>query len=631
MTVSPQSRPEPSPGPLAAALGALLLGVPGVGPLADARAEAPQVEAAAEAPGEAPAVQPEAGPDAPSPPAPPLFTDEAAAAGLDFTHFNGMSGELYIVEVTGAGAGLFDYDGDGDLDAYLVQGTMLGPGKDLDDAVLRPRHPAPLSDRLYRNDTEVRPDGSREIRFTDVTEESGVAELATGYGMGVAAGDYDNDGHVDLYLANFGSNRLLRNRGDGTFADATAEAGADDARWSIAAAFLDYDRDGWLDLYVVNYIDFQYARHRKCTTASGAPDYCSPLAFRPVADRLLRNLGPGEDGTVTFEDVSARVGIAEHEGNGLGVVTGDFDGDGWLDLYVANDQMANFLFMNREAPDRPAERVFREDAVLAGCAVNREGQPEASMGVDAADVDGDGDEDLFMTHLAGETNTFFENEGDGLFLDRTAATALGPASVDRTAFGAGFLDWDNDGLQDVMVVNGAVTVIEEQARRGEAYPLAQPNQLFRNRGGLQYEEVTDEAGEVFRHQEVSRGLAFGDVDGDGDTDALLANNSGPARLLVNRVGQERSWIGLRLVDGERDALGAWVEVHRKGAPAVGRRVRTDGSYASARDPRVRVGLGDGGAVTKVVVRWVDGAAEEWTDVPVGRYTTLKRGTGEAVE
>ncbi|MFW6175792.1 MAG: CRTAC1 family protein [Acidobacteriota bacterium] len=624
MTVFPKSSPARFPGSFPTALGALLLGA---GALAGTQTGAPP-------PGGSPAEGPDgtaASPaEAPAPPAPAPFTDEAAASGLDFTHFNGMSGELYIVEVTGAGAALFDYDGDGDLDAYLVQGTMLGPDKELDDAVFPPEHPEPLSDRLYRNDTEVRPDGSRKIRFTDVTEESGVAELATGYGMGVAAGDYDNDGHVDLYLANFGSNQLLRNRGDGTFADATGAAGADDGRWSVAAAFLDYDRDGWLDLYVVNYIDFQYARHRKCTTSSGAPDYCSPLAYRPVADRLLRNLGPGEDGTVTFEDVSARVGIAEHEGNGLGVVTGDFDGDGWLDLYVANDQMANFLFMNREAPDRPAERAFREDAVLAGCAVNREGQPEASMGVDAADVDGDGDEDLFMTHLAGETNTFFRNEGDGLFLDRTAATALGPPGVERTAFGAGFLDWDNDGRLDVMVVNGAVTVIEEQARRGEAYPLAQPNQLFRNRGGLQYEDVTGEAGEVFRHLEVSRGLAFGDVDGDGDTDALLANNSGPARLLVNRVGQDRSWIGLRIVDGERDALGAWVEIHREGAPPVGRRVRTDGSYASARDPRVLVGLGDEASVEKVVVRWVDGTAEEWTAVPAGRYTTLERGTGEAV-
>lgn len=562
----------------------------------------------------------------------PLFTDEAEAAGLEFTHFNGMSGELYIVEVTGSGAALFDYDGDGDLDAYLAQGAMLGPGKALDDAAFEPRHPAPLSDRLYRNDTEVRPDGSREIRFTDVTERSGVAELATGYGMGVATADYDNDGHVDVYLANFGSNQLLRNRGDGTFADVTAAAGTGDGRWSVAAVFFDYDRDGWLDLYVVNYIDFEYARHRKCTTASGAPDYCSPLAFRPVADRLLRNLGPGEDGTVTFRDVSAQVGIGEARGNGLGAVTGDFDGDGWPDLYVANDQMANSLWTNREAPDPPGGRAFRDDAVLAGCAVNREGQPEASMGVDAADVDGDGDEDLFMTHLASETNTFFRNEGEGLFQDRTAATALGPPSVERTGFGTGFLDWDNDGLLDVMAANGAVTVIEEQARRGEPYPLAQPNQLFRNRGDLRFEDVTEEAGEAFRHLEVSRGLAFGDVDGDGDTDALVANNSGPARLLVNRVGQDRSWIGLRVVDGRRDALGAWVEVHREGAQPVGRRVRTDGSYASARDPRVLVGLGDGPveSVEKVIVRWVDGTAEEWSEVPAGRYTTLKRGTGEAV-
>ncbi|HUF79055.1 MAG TPA: VCBS repeat-containing protein, partial [Thermoanaerobaculia bacterium] len=516
-----------------------------------------------------------------SPPGGPLFTDEAQASGLDFVHFNGMSGELYLPEITGSGGALFDYDGDGDLDVYLVQGRMLGPGKQPGGAVFPPEHPLPLSDRLYRNDLTMGPDGSRTLRFTDVTEESGLAAIATGYGMGVATGDYDNDGRVDLYVANYGSNQLLRNQGPGpdgatTFRDVTAEAGADDARWTVAATFFDYDGDGWLDLYVLNYVDFEYARHRKCNTVSGAPDYCSPLAYNPVEDRLLRNLGPGPDGVVRFEDVTGRAGIAGKQGNGLGVVAADLDGDGWPDLFVANDQMANFLWINQEGPEG---RRFREDAVLAGVAVNREGEPEASMGVVAADFDGDGDEDLFLAHLTGETNTFYRNDGGGLFLDETARSGLGQPSMSSTGFGVGVLDYDGDGRLDLFVASGAVQVIEAQARAEEPYPLRQRNQLFRNLGGGRFTEVVVEAGPALELSEVSRGVAVGDVDNDGDPDLLVVNNSGPVRLLLNRVGQDRPWVGLRLVgrDGKRDMLGARVGLFRKGAPPLWRRVHTDGS------------------------------------------------------
>ncbi len=569
--------------------------------------------------------------DPAAPPSPgasgPTFTEEAAASGLDFVHFNGMSGELYLPEEFGSGCALVDYDGDGDLDVYMVQGRMLGPGKTLRDATYPPPASEPLSDRLYRNDFTVLPDGSRTLHFTDVTESSGLAKIATGYGMGVATGDYDNDGQVDLYLADYGSNQLLHNQGDGTFADVTAEAGADDSRFTIAATFFDYDRDGWLDLYILNYVDFEFARHRKCTTTSGAPDYCSPLAYNPLEDRLLHNLGPGPDGKVTFENVTETTGISAAKGNGLGVVATDLDGDGWIDVYAANDQMANFLWLNQKG------RSFREDAVMDGVAVDAQGKPQASMGVDAADFDGDGDEDLLMAHLTGETNTFYRNDGSGLFLDETTQTGLGPPSVAETGFGAGVFDYDGDGWLDLFVANGAAQIIEAEARTGDPYPLRQKNQLFRNLGGAHFVDVSADAGPAFELSEVSRGVAVGDVDEDGDPDLLLSNSSGPARLLVDRVGQSQPWLGLRLLtsDGRRDALGARVELLRRGAPPLWRRAHTDGSYASASDPRVLFGLGGAGAGAEIEalrVLWPDGSVERFPAPEPGRYTTLLQGTGE---
>ncbi len=576
-----------------------------------------------------------------------LFVDRAAELGIDFVHWNGMTGELWFAEMMGQGAALFDYDGDGDLDVYLVQGARLGEG----EPVFPPRHPEPLSDRLYRNDLEIAPDGTRTLRFTDVTEESGIAKLALGYGMGVAAGDYDGDGRVDLYLTNLGPNQMLRNRGDGEFEDTTAETGTGDPLWGVPALFFDYDRDGRLDLFVGNYVDWRLATHKPCTSFAGAVDYCSPASFNPEPDRLFRNLGPapaGEPhaGRVRFEDVTARSKIGTEYGAALGAVTSDFDGDGWPDLYVANDGLPNQLWLNRRpSPEGESGGVtFENGALLGGCAVNEDGEPEASMGVVAGDFDGDGSDDLFMTHLDRETNTFYTNDGTGLFEDRTTESGLGAPSFPYTGFGVALLDYDLDGWPDLFVANGAVTLIEEQARTGSKLPLAQRNQLFRGLGGGRFEEVTGSAGAVFDLLEVSRGAAAGDVDNDGDPDVLLANNAGPARLLIRQGEPAAPWIGLRVVtpiegaDGAvRDALGARVELHRKDARMLHRRVRTDGSYASAGDPRVVFGLGDGGAeIEKVVVRWPDGpveapgAVEEFPAPPFGEYTRLVRGTGKPV-
>jgi hypothetical protein len=534
------------------------------------------------------------------------FVDAAAETGLDFVHFNGMSGEMYFPEMMGQGGALFDYDDDGDLDVYFVQGAMLGPGKTLADALVPPRGPLPPRGRLYRNDLSLLPDGRRSLRFMDVTEVSGLD--ARDYGMGAATGDFDNDGRVDLYLTNYGPNRMYRNNGDGTFSDVTARTGTGDPRWSVSAAFFDLDRDGWLDLYVANYVDFSVEKNPQCRAPSSRRDYCGPADFPPLPHTLYRNRRDG-----TFEDVSVRAGIARQPGPGLGVVAVDADRDGWTDLYVANDGAPNFLWMNQR------DGTFRDDALLAGAAVNRRGQPEAGMGVDAGDFDGDGDDDLFLTHLTGETNTLYVNDGSGMFEDRSTETGAAQGTLPFTSFGTSWFDYDNDGWLDLFIANGAVRILEPLAQAGDPFPLSQTDQLYRNTGG-RLEEVTASAGELFRKPAVGRGAAFGDVDDDGDTDVLVFYNNGPARLLLNQVGDRRPWLGLRL-----DALGTRVEVVRPSAPALWRRVHTDGSYASASDPRVLVGLGEKGEVAAVRLHWPGGKVEEWRGLPAGRYVVRREG------
>jgi hypothetical protein len=533
-----------------------------------------------------------------------------------------MTGEYYFPEMTGQGGALFDYDNDGDLDLYLVQGSLLGPEETLEDALFPPPAGSAGSpiDRLLRND--LGDDG--KIRLVDVTEASGLR--AGGYGMGVATGDLDNDGHTDLYVTNYGPNQLWRNRGDGTFEDITAKAGADDPRWSTSAAFVDFDRDGWLDLYITNYLQFSVAENPACYANSSRRDYCGPSGFPPERDRLLRNRGDG-----TFQDVTVGAGITT-PGAGLGVVAGDFDGDGWLDLYVANDGQPNFLWLNQQ------NGTFADGGLLSGLAVNARGLPEASMGVTAGDADGDGDLDLFMTHLTGETNTLYLQEEGGLFLDRTVASGLGAGSLPFTSFGTYFFDYDNDGWLDLLIANGAVRILEPLAAAGDLFPLDQPNQLYRNLGGGRFEEVTAEAGEPFRIAEVSRGAAVGDLDNDGDTDVVLFNNNGPARLLENRVGQDRQWIGLRLLSSPgqagaskplpaRDALGTLVTVEGATQPRLVRRVGTDGSYCSANDPRLLFGLGDRKQPVTIKVAWPDGSEERFAGLAPGRYHQLHQGQG----
>jgi hypothetical protein len=524
-----------------------------------------------------------------------------------------MTGRYYFPEMTGQGGGFIDFDNDGDLDVYLLQGTLLGPGETMKDALYPSADPDPR-DRLFRNDLTVDASGRAVVRFTDVTDASGID--GRGYGMGVAVGDFNNDGWADMYVTNYGPNRMLYNDGDGTFTDVTDRTGTGDSLWGAGAMAFDYDRDGWLDLYVTNYVLFDIVANKTCYANSSKRDYCGPSAFASQPDRLFRNRGDG-----TFEDVTRRVLEGYQPGSGLGVVSLDVNNDGWLDIYVTNDGQPNQLWVGRDGSG------FTEEGLFSGAAVNQGGQAEASMGVGAGDFDADGDEDLIMTHIMGQTNTLYVNDGQGFFEDRTIACGLSAVSLPFTAFGVNWFDYDNDGWLDLLFVNGAVLVLDHLVLAGDPYPLHQPNILMRNVGGRKFEEVTRSAGKAFELSEVSRGAAFGDVDNDGDTDVLVCNNNGPARLFRNNGVSGNRWLGVRLVHGpgRSDALGARLVLRRGGKPPLLRQVRTEGSYCSANDPRVLFGLGEGDGLERLEIRWPDGTLEVWRKPVPMTYTTLEKG------
>ena len=509
-----------------------------------------------------------------------------------------------MVEILAPGLALFDYDGDGDLDVYLVQGQSL------EEAAGPQNETRPAADRLYRNDL-----ANGVLRFTDVTAASGIE--SRGYGMGVAAGDFDNDGRTDLYLTKFDApNQLLRNNGDGTFSDVSRASGTDHRSWSASAAFVDVNRDGWLDLYVVNYLRYSVATEAPCVNAAGARGYCMPDAFPPLSDRFYVNRGNG-----TFADMSGPSGILRESGPGLGVATADFDRDGWIDIYVANDGRENHLWRNRR------DGTFENVALSSGVALPVSGRAEASMGVDAGDIDDDGDDDLVVTELTGEGANLFVNDGTGTFEDRSTASALGAGTLAFTGFGAVWLDADNDGRLDLAAVNGTVQIIERLRQAGDPLPLHQRRQLFRNVGGGRFEEVGATAGPAFSQSEVGRGLAAGDVDNDGDTDLIVGNNNGPVRLLINQAPRSH-WVGLRLAGASgRDLLGARVQVSGSGATRW-RRARADGSYLSANDPRVLVSLGASAESPVARVTWPGGRTETFAGLAIDRYTTLVEGQGQ---
>lgn len=538
--------------------------------------------------------------------APFRFLDASDETGLEFTHFNGMVGALYFSEMMGSGAALLDYDRDGDLDLYLVQGSSLAGSPEAADGKATP------GDRLLRADWATE-EGAPTLLWVDVSESSGVTGL--GDGMGVATADYDGDGWTDLFVTQLGPDQLLRNRGDGSFEDVTEAAGVGDPRWAVAATFADVDRDGRLDLYVGNYVNFRAATHKQCVSTTGVEDYCGPLAYEPEADVLYRNLGDGR-----FEDISRRSGVESRPGGALGVVAFDADGDGWVDFYVANDQVPNKLWRN------DGTGSFVDDALIGGVGVNEAGQPEASMGLALGDLTGDGTADLFVSHLSRETNTLYSQVGDGFFEDSTRGSGLDSLSFAFTGFGVAAVDVDFDGRLDLFVANGAVKRQEDQVRAGDPHPLRQTNQAFRNLGRGRFVEATAEVGSPLARADVSRGVAAGDIDNDGRTDLVVTNNAGPAQLLLNRTDSSLPWSGIAPASLGAGWLGTRVVVESS-ASGVGSAgssgwMSTDGSYASASDARVVLALPEDDG-TRLRLSFPDGARRILVAPPLRRYLNLE--------
>ncbi|MCH9650227.1 MAG: CRTAC1 family protein [Deltaproteobacteria bacterium] len=532
-----------------------------------------------------------------SPSGPLWFPDISSQVGLDFHHETGAQGELHLPEIMGSGAAWLDYDNDGDLDAFLANGTFdLG-------AKTQPDGP---TQRLYRQEAEG--------RFSDVTPLSGLGESA--YGMGVAAGDFDNDGNIDLYTANLGADRLYRNLGDGTFRDVSAAAGVAVDGWSSSVTFFDYDRDGHLDLYIVRYVD--YDPTIRCYDFAGRREYCGPTAFAGQRDILLHNEGDG-----TFSDRSEAAGISSLAQAGLGLVTRDFNGDGWPDMYVANDADPNQLWINQ------TDGTFRDEALIQGASVNALGEPEAGMGVLAGDLDNDLDFDLFMTHLGDESNTLYRNLGDGLgFEDGSFQSGLATSSMVFTGFGTAAFDADLDGDLDLAAINGRV-------RRGELLPsklsepwihYAEPNLFYLNEGQGTFEAMAPSA--FASDTEISRGLALGDFDRDGDLDLLVSNTQGQARLYRNDLPRSGHWLLIEAFDPRlnRLALGAEIQL-TAGSHHWLRTLTASGSYQSSHAAATHFGLGESQEVDEIEVRWPDGLKEKFGPAPANQRLRLVRGQG----
>jgi enediyne biosynthesis protein E4 len=547
------------------------------------------------------------------------FEDVSKQTGIDFWQFSGATGEMLLPEMVGSGAALFDYDNDGDLDVYLVQGYPTDPqGK--------PLVPVPPGwkpgNRLYRNNWKE----TGKLTFTDVTESAGVGYA--GKGMGVAAGDYDNDGYIDLYVTNYGHNVLYHNNGNGTFTDVTATAGVASSGWSTSAAFLDYDRDGLLDLAVVHYVDFY---RRPCYMSEGKLDYCGPSPFKGTVTELYRNLGNGR-----FKNVTEEVGLNAKAGPGLGILTGNFGSDGFPGFMVANDGAANYLWMNeRRGPEsKPGERVFRETGIAHGLAYASDGRARAGMGIAAGDIYGDGGESIIVTNLPTEAFTLFQRQPNGDFVDATEQSGLSHLSLPYTGFGVGLFDMANRGLLDMFSANGGVRgmAVDLSANpKGDPFPYRERKLLLRNLGnGNGFEDITAAAGPALADFEVSRAAVFGDVNNDGGIDILVTNNNGPARLLLNTVPNRGHWMLVQLEGAKtnRPAYGSEVELVRIDGTSVKRWVRGDGSYLAANDPRVHFGLGKDTLVKGIQVYWLAGECESWKQAAVDTIVKLKEGTGQ---
>lgn len=521
-----------------------------------------------------------------------IFREVSESALPNFTHRNGATGELWLPEILGPGVAFIDYDMDGLLDIWAIQGGPL-----FDEGVNK------RSDQLFRN---VSKNGM--LLFQRVSDEAEVH--ATGYGMGLATGDVDRDGDTDVFLANFGPNELWLNQGDGSFSKSTFGNGMEDpGDWSVSASFIDVNQDGMLDLYVANYVDFKLTNHKVCLGISNKPDYCAPTAYPATGDRLYMNTGKGG-----FVERTDAYGVRLKHGAGLGVISKDFNQDGFLDLYVANDPTSNFLWRNN------AGEGFLEVAMNTGVAVNIDGKPEASMGVVSEDFDRDCDDDLFMTNLTSETNTLFKNSGQSWYADATNQAGLGATSLPYTGFGVGWIDLELDGDVDLVTVNGAVSYVANASAGLPLVPLGQRNQIWLlDDSGRYSERLNDPFSQAV---ESSRGAAFGDLDNDGDIDVIVSNNAGPLRLFENVSNQDNNWLGLLVKEKNSVAYNARVEL--VGKKCVSKTVRTDGSYASANDPRVIFGLGKTTESPIVQVTWTDGKTNRFGPLAINQYHFLNR-------
>jgi hypothetical protein len=530
----------------------------------------------------------------------PMFRDVARSVGLDFVHINGASEQRFLPEILGPGGLFLDFDNDGWLDVFLVDGGSIA------DATVagRARH------RLYRN----RGNG----KFEDVTAASGIRHR--GYGLGACAGDYDNDGLIDLYVTNVGSNLLYRNAGHGRFTEVPNAGGANPNLWSTSCAFLDIDRDGDLDLFVTNYVDALVNKNPFCGIAGPPPvrDYCHPLMYQPLHSVLYRNTGKK-----SFEDISKSSGVAALRGNGLGVAVADIDDDGWPDVFVANDAMPNFLFHN------DADGTFTDIAGVAGVAVTSDGKAKAGMGTAFADFGGNGRLGLIVTNHEAEMHSLFLNVDSAIFSDVTMRSGVGPATRPYVGFGVAFFDYDNDTDLDIAIANGHVMANVSSLRGGGTF--AQRNLLLRNSDG-RFQNVTNQAGPGFSIELVSRALAAGDVDNDGDLDLLVSNNGAGVNLLLNEGLAEAAVNGnamlIRVIGtkSNRSGIGTRLTLTTGGRRQL-REVQSGSSYLTQNDLRAHFGLGGANRSERLEIRWPSGATEVVRDLPANHVITVREGEG----
>ena len=525
------------------------------------------------------------------------FVDVTQEAGIHWKHVDGRSGQKYFMETLGSGAAFFDYDTDGDPDLYFVNGAPL-PGYVSQEIP---------TNCLYRNNG----DGT----FTDVTEKAGVGD--TGYGHGCAVGDYNNDGQLDLYVTNYGTNRLYRNNGDGTFAEVAESAGVTEPRWSTSCAFADYDRDGNLDLYVVNYIVFDINENPWCgLKEKGIRAYCEPDNFIAQSDTLYRNNGDG-----TFTDVTKTAGIYNTTGKGLGVVWADYNNDGAADIYVANDSTENLFYRNN------GDGTFEEVGFMVGVALSENGAAENGMGTTFGDWNNDGWFDLTVTNYAQQTNTLYHNDADGFFTDATATTKTAQLTYPYLGWATAFIDYDNDGYQDLFVANGHLH--ENLAELGQEGTYGQRNLLFRNNSNGTFTEISETLGPGMKLTDVSRGATFADYDLDGDIDIVVTNSNTAPRLLRNDGGNRKNWLQIRLTatNGSTDAIGARVKI-TTGTLTQTREVRSGDGYLSQQDLTLHFGIGDSEQVDSIEVQWQTGAKQLIGSVPANQVLSLEENGDE---